>query len=390
MPEKPEDAEPLFSHILLPADVAGQSTGPRTPEGKARSSQNARTHGCTSRTLILPGERQEDYDLLVADWLHDYAPQVATAYELVVQTAQAHWFYLRVLGQCDRAEQEWANQNPLEWDEQEWKTRERLGRYRTTAERSFHRALTAIEARRKSRLAECAQEEAAQQRAQRIELGHLARMERLRLAEEKEQRQEAERAARREERRLEREAKREREAAKEAAKKEAAKQKPVAVGKKPKKEPFGVVEQWLEVSVTEGVTRTEYFPPNEELLDEIREAREKGQAEPQMVYRRMNFPDGVPVEYGWANLHRKETCEQTQAGGWCARCQVEERGGCGIQRMTYETWLEVIEREKETPGQHAGPTGMGNLPTPKERGGEWSLAEMREKWVVKDRGEFSH
>jgi len=383
MPEKPEDAEPLFSHILLPAEPAGQSTGPRTPEGKQRSSQNARTHGCTSRTLILPGERQEDYDLLVADWLHDYAPQVATAYELVVQTAQAHWFYLRVLHQCDRAEAEWAQQNPLEWDEEEWKTRERLGRYRTTAERSFHRALTAIEARRKSRLAECAQEEAAQHRAARIELGHLARMKNARFEEEKLRLQQVEREARRDERERVRQAKEARAEAKEAAKKEAVKSRPVAVGKKPKKEPFGVVEQWLEVSITEGVTRTEYFPPNAELLDEIREALEKGEAEPQMVYRRMNFPDGVPPEYGWTNLHRKEHCETTQAGGWCARCQVEERGGCGIQRMTYETWLQVIEREKETPGQHAGPTGLGNLPTPKERGGELPFAEMREKWVVK-------
>ncbi|HEY1213475.1 MAG TPA: hypothetical protein VGE93_07560 [Bryobacteraceae bacterium] len=221
MPEKPEDAEPLFSHILLPAEPAGKSTGPRTPEGKTRSSQNARTHGCTSRTMILPGERQEDYDLLVADWLHDYGPQVATAYELVVQTAQAHWFYLRVLRQCDRAVREWEGQNPALWEEQQWKARERLGRYRTTAERSFHRALTAIEARRKSRLAECAQEEAAQHRAARIELGHLARMERTRLAEEKLKRQEAERAARREERRLEREAREARAEAREAAKKEA-------------------------------------------------------------------------------------------------------------------------------------------------------------------------
>ena len=48
--------------------------------------------------------------------------------------------------------------------------------------------------------------------------------------------------------------------------------------------------------------------------------------------------------------------------------------------MTYEKWLAVIEREKEHPGQHAGPTGMGNLPTPKERGGDLSFAEMREKW----------
>jgi hypothetical protein len=53
--------------------------------------------------------------------------------------------------------------------------------------------------------------------------------------------------------------------------------------------------------------------------------------------------------------------------------------------MAYETWLEVIEREKEVPGQHAGPTGVGNLPTPKERGGEVPFAETKEMWVVRKR-----
>src|SRR6266852_72025 len=39
---------------------AQHSTGPRTPEGQARSSQNARTHGLTARdVLIAPDERDE-------------------------------------------------------------------------------------------------------------------------------------------------------------------------------------------------------------------------------------------------------------------------------------------------------------------------------------------
>jgi len=64
--------------------------------------------------------------------------------------------------------------------------------------------------------------------------------------------------------------------------------------------------------------------------------------------------------------------------------------------MTYETWKEVIEREALQPGAHdpqggsemnsagrslfvhAGPTGCGNLPRPKERGGEVPFAEMVE------------
>jgi hypothetical protein len=146
--------------------------------------------------------------------------------------------------------------------------------------------------------------------------------------------------------------------------------------KKPKPEPFGTAEQWLEVTITDGLTTTTYIPTNEELLEEIEKAVDNGEAEPQMVYRRMNFPDGIPPEYAWTNEHRPEHCELTQTNQWCPLCQVSERGGHGIQRLTYPTWREVIEREKQTPGRHAGPTGVGNLPTPKERGGEFSFPEL--------------
>jgi hypothetical protein len=46
-----------------------------------------------------------------------------------------------------------------------------------------------------------------------------------------------------------------------------------------------------------------------------------------------------------------------------------KRGGCGIQRMTVDTWLNVIEREKLRSDGHIGPTGVGNLPRPQETGG---------------------
>ena len=49
-------------------------TGPITPEGKARSSQNATTHGATSQQLILPGESQQDFDNLLANLTKEYQP----------------------------------------------------------------------------------------------------------------------------------------------------------------------------------------------------------------------------------------------------------------------------------------------------------------------------
>ena len=48
--------------------------------------------------------------------------------------------------------------------------------------------------------------------------------------------------------------------------------------------------------------------------------------------------------------------------------EVRKNGGCGIQRMTIDTWLEVIEREEKRADGHIGPTGKGNLPRPAQYG----------------------
>jgi len=42
-------------------------TGPVTDTGKEISSRNALTHGGTSEKLIVPGERQEDFDALLKE-----------------------------------------------------------------------------------------------------------------------------------------------------------------------------------------------------------------------------------------------------------------------------------------------------------------------------------
>ena len=40
---------------------AQKSTGPRTPEGKAKVAQNAVTHGLLARAAVLQGEDWEEY-----------------------------------------------------------------------------------------------------------------------------------------------------------------------------------------------------------------------------------------------------------------------------------------------------------------------------------------
>ena len=61
-------------------------TGPTTPEGKKRSSMNARTHGLYSSAL-LPSERPEEFRSLVANLCGDWRVQCTTGELLVNQLA---------------------------------------------------------------------------------------------------------------------------------------------------------------------------------------------------------------------------------------------------------------------------------------------------------------
>jgi len=53
---------------------AQKSTGPRTPEGKACVSLNARKHGLTGRDVVMPNERPEDYDAFREGLLNSLDP----------------------------------------------------------------------------------------------------------------------------------------------------------------------------------------------------------------------------------------------------------------------------------------------------------------------------
>lgn len=53
---------------------ASKSTGPKTPEGKAKSSQNAVTHGLTSKRPVLDIEDTEEFHQFTGQWLGQLAP----------------------------------------------------------------------------------------------------------------------------------------------------------------------------------------------------------------------------------------------------------------------------------------------------------------------------
>jgi hypothetical protein len=73
-----------------------KSHGPITPAGKARSSANSRRHGLTA-SVLLEGESDEHFQLLLADFMDQFQPQTAVEADLVEAMAIARWRLRRLL-----------------------------------------------------------------------------------------------------------------------------------------------------------------------------------------------------------------------------------------------------------------------------------------------------
>ena len=74
---------------------AKKCTGPKTPEGKAASSMNVLRHGLRARTVVLPGESQEEFDKIFAGLQDLYQPQNVAEQYLVDQAVIAQWMLVR-------------------------------------------------------------------------------------------------------------------------------------------------------------------------------------------------------------------------------------------------------------------------------------------------------
>ncbi|MFL6354598.1 MAG: hypothetical protein ACJ74Z_22485, partial [Bryobacteraceae bacterium] len=141
------------------------STGPKTPEGKAKASQNSTTHGCCSKQPIIKGESEEEFNELLEDWIDDYRPRGRSERMLVRQAVEAQWGLKRNTNRFNELEEALEEKKATEWTEEEHQKMERFLRYRTTAERSFQRASTTVEQlvkRRRVRVKERQEEENAE------------------------------------------------------------------------------------------------------------------------------------------------------------------------------------------------------------------------------------
>jgi hypothetical protein len=80
------------AQVAANIENASRSTGPRTEEGKARSSQNAIKHGLTSnKCLLLPDEDEEDFRRFEAELKHTYMPLNYIEAELVDDIISIQW-----------------------------------------------------------------------------------------------------------------------------------------------------------------------------------------------------------------------------------------------------------------------------------------------------------
>jgi hypothetical protein len=74
-----------------------RATGPRTPGGKARSAQNARTHGLLSQAVVLPDEDGQVFDVFRQTLVDQLAPVGELETVLADRIVACTWRLRRVL-----------------------------------------------------------------------------------------------------------------------------------------------------------------------------------------------------------------------------------------------------------------------------------------------------
>jgi hypothetical protein len=145
--EPAADAEDQFqAEPSEPVKRNSGRTGPTSPEGRAKSSQNSIKHGACSYTLILPGELEESWLLLLSHWCQTYRPVEDTLlYDFVLKTAQAEWCRIRAQRHFDSFYASTQGMSPFNWSPDQLKKHDLMLRYKTTAERAFQREYRLLE-----------------------------------------------------------------------------------------------------------------------------------------------------------------------------------------------------------------------------------------------------
>ena len=133
-----------------------KSCGPKSPQTKAKVSQNRRTHGLCGKFSVLACESQERFDSLVAALIEAEQPADASEVELVVKMAEHSWRARRALRLQDACfEMEEVTQRDLQTGQRGITVNalnlETAMRYHTLHDRAYRRAAQELMERKKQR-----------------------------------------------------------------------------------------------------------------------------------------------------------------------------------------------------------------------------------------------
>ena len=123
------------AQTLANAANAQHSTGPRTPEGKAKSARNATTHGFTTGALRIAPQDRPAFDALETALIEDMKPQGALEMDAMREFRDAAW-RLRQIRKCTVELFNQYNEDPITHLEAQAAMRQ-LTRYRAAAEMSL-------------------------------------------------------------------------------------------------------------------------------------------------------------------------------------------------------------------------------------------------------------
>jgi hypothetical protein len=114
---------------------AQNSCGPKTPEGKAAVRLNALIYGLRARSLIIPGENREEYEMHYGTLITELQPIGEIERMQVQQMAIAHWLLARIAyGESEIYQLDVAAERQFSFLRQ-------VGTERTRLERSLYTAL---------------------------------------------------------------------------------------------------------------------------------------------------------------------------------------------------------------------------------------------------------
>ena len=121
--------------------------GPATPEGRLRSSQNARKHLIFANIETLPHEHQEHFERIHEALIEEFQPGTATEEIFVRRLAETHWREGRVLNAETKAIKDAEDKG-----ESADRALERLGRYSGNLTRQFQTTLKTLKEHRAPRI----------------------------------------------------------------------------------------------------------------------------------------------------------------------------------------------------------------------------------------------